>query len=269
MTRGFLIVTAYLVLCSISVEAQNTSGVRSPQELAVAGLDRVVSVVDGDTVVLADGREVRLTGIQAPKLPLSRPNFKTWPLAPEAKTALENLSLGRDITLHVDGNGQDRHRRVLAHGVMSDGTWLQGAMVAQGLARVYTFPDNRRLGAALLEREKAARADRRGIWQLAYYAIRSADPDALEKDFGTFQLIEGEVVDTARVRNWTYLNFGEDYRTDFTISINRKDWKMFEEGGLDLLALEGKTVRARGWVKDFNGPLIEATHPEQIELLTD
>lgn len=226
-------------------------------------------IVDGDTVVLADGREIRLTGIQAPKLPLGRPNFKAWPRADESKAALETLALNRFVTLHVDGNGQDRYRRVLAHAVRSDGAWLQGEMVAQGLARVYTFPDNRRLGAALLELERAARADRLGIWRLPYYSVRSADPAPLEKDFGTFQLIEGRVAEAARVRNWTYLNFGDDYRTDFTVSVNRKDWRMFEEAGLDLLALEGKSIRVRGWVKDFNGPLIEATHPEQIEMLLD
>jgi endonuclease YncB( thermonuclease family) len=51
----------------------------------------VVEVIDGDTVVLDDGKEVRLVGIQAPKLPLNRPNFKEWPLAPEAKDELEKL----------------------------------------------------------------------------------------------------------------------------------------------------------------------------------
>lgn len=269
MTRGFLFVVAYLVFCSVSGHAQTAGDVRTPQGLPVAGSGKVARVVDGDTVVLADGREVRLTGIQAPKLPLSRPNFKAWPLADQARIVLERLALGREVSLYVDGNGEDRYRRVLAHAVRPDGMWLQGEMIAQGLARVYTFPDNRRLGTALLELERVARADRRGIWRLRYYDIRSADPVVLEKDVGTFQLIEGQVVEVARVRNWTYLNFGEDYRTDFTISVNRRDWRVFEEAGLDLLALEGKSLRVRGWVKDFNGPLIEATHPEQIEILPD
>ena len=72
---------------------------------------------------------------------------------------------------------------------------------------------------------------------------------------------------TARVRNRIYLNFGEDYKTDFTISIDRTAWSMFTESGLDPLSLEGKIVLVRGWIKDFNGPLIEVTHPEQIEIL--
>lgn len=264
----FLIVTLCSVYCGLSVSAQ-TDTLGSPQELGVSDQARVISVVDGDTVVLADGREVRLTGIQAPKLPLSRPNFKTWPLAPAAKTALESLSLDRAVTLHLDSNGQDRYRRILAHVVTADGIWLQGEMVARGMARVYTFPDNRRLGEALNKIEREARAAQKGIWGLDYYAIRSSDPAGLEKDLGTFQLVEGQVTETARVRNWTYLNFGADYRTDFTISINRTHWRAFDDAGFDLLALEGKSVRVRGWIKDFNGPLIEATHPEQIEILSD
>ena len=41
----------------------------------------VAEVVDGDTLILADGTEVRLVGIQAPKLPLGRKGFRAQPLA--------------------------------------------------------------------------------------------------------------------------------------------------------------------------------------------
>ncbi len=30
-----------------------------------------------------------------------------------------------------------------------------------------------------------------------------------------------------------------------------------------------RLVRVRGWVKRFNGPLIEVTHPEQIEVIEE
>ena len=45
--------------------------------------------------------------------------------------------------------------------------------------------------------------------------------------------------------------------------------RLFDRAGLDIGAYEGKRVRVRGWLKSFNGPLIEATHPEQIELLNE
>ena len=51
-----------------------------PPGLVAAETERVVEIVDGDTLVLAGGRQVRLVGIQAPKLPLGRPGLEAGPL---------------------------------------------------------------------------------------------------------------------------------------------------------------------------------------------
>ena len=64
--------------------------------LESGGTGSVSSIVDGDTLVLDDGREIRLVGVQAPKLPLGRPNFKKWPLADESKALLETLATGKN-----------------------------------------------------------------------------------------------------------------------------------------------------------------------------
>lgn len=61
------------------------------------------------------------------------------------------------------------------------------------------------------------------------------------------------------------MNFAEDWRRDFTIAIARKDLAAFET--LDLERLAGSRVRVRGWVEWWNGPVIKATHLEQIEVL--
>ncbi len=47
------------------------------EALEAGGQATVLEVVDGDTLVLGDRTEVRLAGIQAPKLPLGRPGFET------------------------------------------------------------------------------------------------------------------------------------------------------------------------------------------------
>ena len=79
----------------------------------------VSSVVDGDTVVLRDSIEgmtqIRLVGLQAPKLPLGRRGFKAWPLGEDSKSTLESLVLGQAITLKFGGRRSDRHGRILAH----------------------------------------------------------------------------------------------------------------------------------------------------------
>ncbi len=238
-------------------------------------------IVDGDTLVLDDERQVRLVGIQAPKLPLGRPNFPTWPLAAEAKAALGALALGRQLKLVYTGRHADRHGRQLAHiytagaagaagaaeatGAEGGEVWVQGALLEQGMARVYSFPDNRALVPEMLSRERAARAARRGIWDHPFYAVRT-DLES-EEDIGTFQLIEGEVIEVAVVRGRAYLNFGDDWKQDFTITLAPAVRRLFETEGHDPRAYEGRRVRVRGWLKSFNGPMIEATHPEQIELL--
>lgn len=228
----------------------------------------VARVLDGDTVVMVApvGRasEIRLVGIQAPKLPLGRKGFKKWPLADEAKSALERLTLGKRVQLSYGGRRMDRHGRLLAH-LFTDGTWVQGEMLRLGLARVYSFPDNRALVAEMLAKERPARAAKRGLWAHPFYAIRG---HARARRFiGSFQLVEGRVLDVAMVRGRTYLNFGANWRTDFTISLARRVGRLFKKASVDPAKMEGRQIRVRGWLKSYNGPMIEATHPEQIEVL--
>lgn len=223
---------------------------------------RVVAVTDGDTVTLKGGAEVRLVGIQAPKLPLGRPGFPTWPLADAAKSAAEELCLDQDVRLAYGGRQVDRYGRLLAHLTTASGVWVQGEMLARGLARVYTFADNRARTAELLAIEARARAARRGIWADPFYAVRRAnDPDKIP--IGGFELVEGKVLAVATAKGRGYLNFGADRHTDFTVTTAPRALKTF--GVLD--AYRDRTVRVRGWVERRDGPLIEATHPEQIEAL--
>lgn len=235
----------------------------------------VTRIVDGDTIFIdppfGDGAEIRLVGIQAPKLPLGRANFPTWPLAPEAKEAISALTLGKRVALSFGGVRRDRYGRWLAHLHVMDGetptTWLQGEMLRLGMARVYSFPDNRALVTEMLAHERDARMARRGIWADPFYAIRNPDPDVLGGLLGTFQLIEGRVVAAATVKGSVYLNFGTDWRQDFTVAIDRRALKSFTDGPLDPASLSGRSIRVRGWLSNYNGPMIKATHPEQIEVL--
>ncbi|MDX1711308.1 MAG: hypothetical protein R3316_09250 [Rhodovibrionaceae bacterium] len=77
------------------------------------------------------------------------------------------------------------------------------------------------------------------------------------------------MADAADVRGRVYLNYGEDWRRDFTVTLDRKTAARFRDEGIDPLAYEGRRLRVRGWVKSFNGPMIEVTHPEQIEVLSE
>ena len=235
--------------------------------LAPGGEAVVAEVIDGDTVVLADGRQVRLVGIQAPKLPLGRPDFVPWPLADRAKAALADIALGRTVGLGFGGRRMDRHGRWLAHLLAPGGVWVQGELLTRGLARVYSFADNRALAEEMLALEGAARDAGRGIWADPFYRVRA--PEEADAETDSFQLVEGRVLSAVVVRGRGYLNFGPDWRSDFTLAIDPQSRRLFEAEGRAVESYTGLRVRARGWLKSFNGPMIEITHPEQIEVLSE
>jgi len=256
---------AVLVLALALAGSVLALGAPLPAGLSDGGSALVVEIVDGDTLVLDDGRQVRLVGIQAPKLPLGRAGFKTWPLAPEAKRALSALTLGRSVTLAYGGRRIDRHDRALAHLFDTQGGWIQGRLLSQGMARVYSFADNRALVAEMLGLESAARVARHGIWADPFYAVRT--PEQAAHRIGGFEVVEGRVRDVAVVRGRVYLNFGGDWREDFTVTLAPKVRRKFEAEKIQPDSYRGRIVRVRGWLKSFNGPMIEVTHPEQIEVI--
>lgn len=257
-----LLTTLFLLILVAPGAADTVGEVRT--RLDFDGKARVTEVIDGDTVVLDNGRQVRLVGIQAPKLPLGRPGFEKWPLADAAKSALEDMVLGETVTLGYGGLRTDRYNRLLAHLFLPDGAWVQGRLLEDGMARVYSFPDNRALVPNMLSREIRARGEQTGIWSVPYYAV--LDTTAAAHHIARFALVEGRVLETARVRGQTFLNFGDDWRTDFTISIAARDWKRFEAEGISPEDYRGRKVRVRGWLRSRKGRMINATHPEQIEV---
>lgn len=231
----------------------------------------VASVIDGETLKLTDGKTVRLIGAKAPMPPLGWRGDDPWPFADEATEALGGLATGKQVELEFGGSRADRHGHLLAQVfVMTGGSrlWLQEALVAKGLARVYSFPDNRACVPELLAREAEARAKGLGVWGSSLYRVASAlDLERLGRLTHSYQLVEGTVAAVGEGGGRIYLNFAKDWRSDFTISVDRKDAAAFAAAGIDLKALAGKRLRVRGFLGWRNGPMVEASHPEQIELL--
>ena len=89
-------------------------------------------------------------------------------------------------------------------------------------------------------------------------------PDAIGSGF---QLVEGRVLDVARIGDRVYLNFGPDWRTDFTAEVSRLAG--INEGGTNMpvTALNGRMVRLRGIVRRYAGPFMTIAHFDQVEIL--
>lgn len=248
---------------------------RASAECDLSDPDRttVVRVDDGETLTLADGTVARLIGAKAPAPPIGWQGEHPWPMVEEAKQALTDLADGKDVELRYGGTRTDRYGHRLAQVFVIDGErriWLQGELVGRGLARVYSFPDNTACVAELLQREEKARVEQLGVWaSWAYRVLDAKDLERLGRLTHTYQLVEGTVMTVGEAGGRVYLNFDKDWHSDFTLMIDREDKAAFKQAGIDWKSLQGKRVRARGWLEWWNGPMIKTSHPEQIELRPD
>jgi endonuclease YncB( thermonuclease family) len=238
----------------------------SLDDLEPGGSVAVAAVIDGDTLRLADGRIVRLAGIAAPKPATGADDGD----AAAARAALAALAQGRQVDLLYGGRQTDRHGRVLAHlrlveAAGAPGAWLQGELLARGLVRVNTTPDSRALAPEMLALEGEARAAGRGLWAVRAYRIRTPEDVAGAAD--SFQIVEGLVLSTGAGGGRTYVNFGTDRASDFTLALDAAARRLFLAAGIDPAGLAGRRIRVRGWVRWFDGPRIDLTHPEQMEVL--
>ena len=247
-----LIVMVFVVACE-EPGAAFESG-ETGQVMAVSGpLSLALQTGEGPL-------EVRLAELDAPD--------------PEAGRAwLQGHLDGREVRLRYDGLQRDRYDRAIAQAYLAgagEDVWVQAAMVSAGLARVLSHPGNRGAALSLLTLEAEARAGGVGLWADPAFQVRDTDPDRLAQDIGTVQLVEGRVLEVTRLRSGrTYVNFGLDYRTDFTVLIEADDEAAFEAADQTLADLAGQRIRVRGWLEAENGPMMRIDHPERIEWLGD
>lgn len=231
----------------------------------------VVAVVDGETLRLDDGREVRLTGVLAPRAPPGMAAGSVWAPAEAAREALGKLLTGRSVRIAVKGRAKDRYGRTLAHVFLTEGktdTWVEEKLVGEGLARVASVAEARDCISELLAAEDRARRAKRGLWSHAAYQIRDAAKAHELADFvQSYQIVEGRVRGVQERKRRVYLDFGDVWSKDLTAIVSGRDRKRFETAKIDLMRLKGVKVRLRGWVERWNGPLIRLTHPEQLQIL--
>jgi endonuclease YncB( thermonuclease family) len=228
-------------------------------------IGKVAKILDGRNIVLDDGRAIRLAAVEVPAMETGAPAT-----AAAAKFALEALLAGQTVELRQSAPATDRYGRMLAHvTVMRDGSERSAAhaLLAQGYARVSAHVGNPACAAELLSRERVARAAKLGLWADPYYGLIGAESGAeLLAGRGRFTVAEGKVVSVRASGGTIYMNFGRRWSQALTVTILNRHESIFTEAGLRPQTLENRRVRVRGWIDERNGPRIEASHPEQIEI---
>jgi micrococcal nuclease len=227
----------------------------------------VFEIVDGDTLVLADGRVLRLAGVEAPKTYLARPGAEIEAVAVAARRALERLAGGKRVAIRPVEPARDRHGRIRAELTLEDGTWLQQAMVERGFVRVRPFAGEDSCLDALRAGEREAREARRGLWRDAEFSVVSAyDPSLIERN-GLYVVVEGRVISVGHGDRVDFLNFGHVWRRDFTVLVGATAARRLAESGRSTDTMIGKRVQVRGIMEESGGPAIRLSDPGEIEIL--
>ena len=271
--RLMMLCLGYLLLAAASALGETAASAASvvPCPALSPGPTRtVVRVIDGETLGLHDGQELRLVGALPPRAIDVNAEPGAWLPETKAREALEQLVLGKSIELALAGDRADRYGRVLAQALLIDGMerrWVQGHMLEQGYARAYAPLGTRACVPEMLARERVAREAGRGLWAEAAYQVRRAEQSVeIARYRTTYQIIEGRIARVRIARGTIYLNFGRHWQRGFSAFLRGSNREELGISG-DPQALVGRRVRARGWIQGRDRPSIDLAGGGALEIL--
>jgi len=125
--------------------------------------NQVKWVVDGDTVVLNDGKRVRYIGINAPELAHDDHNAEPYGEASKRFNAL--LVNRKKVRLEFDKERFDRYQRLLAYVFLRNDTFVNAEILSSGFAYFLKYRPNLKYDSILLQSQRSAMSAKKGIWQ--------------------------------------------------------------------------------------------------------
>ena len=144
-------------------------------------LQKVIKVIDGDTIVLENGETVRYIGIDTPEVSQGKECFSK-----ESTEKNIKLVLGYEIRLEKDISEKDRYGRLLRYAYVG-GTFINETLVRDGFATAYTYPPDVKNSELFKEAENDARENNRGLWSQC-----AGDVSGVSKENTDEQIIVGD-----------------------------------------------------------------------------
>ncbi len=141
-------------LTSFFLQFQRSLPAQSPQRYQA----QVAFVIDGDTIVLANGQHLRYLGIDAPEDTRHHNCF-----GHQATLANRRLVNHQQITIQTDQEKYDPYGRLLAY-VWRGNIFVNDYLARQGYARLELIPPNLKYARELTQAVQEARQERRGLW---------------------------------------------------------------------------------------------------------
>lgn len=198
----------------------------------------VQRVVDGDTLRLSDGRNVRMIGLNTPEL--GKQGRSDEPFAVAARKRLEALVAASDgrVGLVPGKESKDHYGRTLAHVYGADGANLEAQMLAEGLGFQVAVAPNVDLVACQQAAERNARQAGLGVWR------QSPVLKAEQISTSGFAVLSGRVSKVQRNRGGVWI----ELQDSVVLRVAPNLLARFDVNSLE--SLKGKQIEARGWVLD-------------------
>jgi micrococcal nuclease len=222
---------------------------------------RVSVVQDGDTLMLQDGRRLRLIGINTPEL--GKSDSGPQPGAIAARDRLRQLVFAnrQQLQLRFDQERQDRYGRLLAHAFFTDGGNVVEQLLSEGAGTQLVVPPNTWQASCYRQVVRGARQQGHGIWAMPEYRPTPAERLTLRSE--GFHIVRGRVSHVSDSVSATWVNL----IGNAALRIERADLEQFR--GFDFTTLPGREIEAQGWIQVRNGqPRMTLRHPAALEILT-
>lgn len=224
---------------------------------------KVKTVYDGDTVVLEDGRKIRLLGINTPEI-----QHRDNPAdagGDEAKRWLTDKLKNTKVRLETGTEKTDKYGRTLAHLFTENKDHINLQLVEAGLAAVNIYPTELFYISELIKAQNQAEQAKRGIWGRPEYA---AIPVASLTEAGHpgWTRLVGKVTNIRKTRKSVYLEFSPTLSAAEGTVFEARIESQWQDLFPDINGYLGKTIEVRGWLNKSKGHLsMLIRHPSAIK----
>lgn len=221
-----------LIICAVAATSQAAKAparAALTEQVAALGPDQAIQLATSGSAVFADI------------------------IFPDA--ALAEQWLGTNLVqkpLTFTAHDPDRYGRRLIHSDMVPDMLRAGVAVTYATAK---------LPAGWQAAEASARLAKRGVWGQGRLVVA---PQNAAQHIHQFRVVEGTVTRVFTTKSATYVNFGDNWQSDFSVTIAGRARRGMKEVLAQLH--EGTRVRVRGTLYEENGPMVKITRPEQFEI---
>ena len=251
MLKRIIFLVFFIIVCSCS------------QDYSEIG---VIEVIDGDTIKLSNGRLLRYIGLDTPETRIKEKGqfiYSPQPFSEEAKEYNRKLVQGKTVRIEFDIQNKDKYGRLLGYCFVGD-TFVNAKLIEEGYAVIYTYPPNVKYADLFASLQRGARQEKRGLWG-SYEVIDHAQAQHYLNQIRT---VRGRVLGTYKSSKCLFLNFGRNYRIDFTVVIFANSLSAFYNKGINPETFyEGKVVEVSGRIREYNGPEIIVNSPHEIDIV--